>query len=67
MYIFNIYNCYFAADACKDTWTKLRNAYTNARKRRNTKSGQAAKNTPKWKYEDQMSFFIPTLEPRRYV
>ncbi|XP_063865402.1 uncharacterized protein LOC135103301 [Scylla paramamosain] len=53
-----------SADVCKDTWTKLRNAYTNARKRRNTKSGQAAKNTPKWKYEDQMSFLIPTLEPR---
>ncbi|XP_068246734.1 uncharacterized protein [Palaemon carinicauda] len=53
-----------SADVCKDTWTKLRNAYTNARKRRNTKSGQAAKNIPKWKYEDKMSFLIPTLEPR---
>lgn len=59
--------CYFAADVSKDTRTKFRNAYTNARTRRNTKSGQAAKNTPKRKYEDQMSFLIPTLEPRRYV
>ncbi|KAF5274627.1 hypothetical protein FQR65_LT13798 [Abscondita terminalis] len=49
---------------CRDGWTKLRNAYTNALKRRKTTSGQAAKKIMKWKFEDQMSFLSPCMEPR---
>lgn len=57
-------NIIFSGQECKDTWTKLRNAYTNALKRRKTTSGQAAKKIMKWKFEDQMSFLSPYMEPR---
>lgn len=45
-------------------WTKLRNAFIAAKKRRKTKSGQAAKKIAPWKFEKEMSFLIPFLEMR---
>lgn len=58
---------FVSADKCKDEWTKLRNAYVNAMKRRKTKSGQAAKTITPWKYEEQMSFLKPYMESRPTV
>ncbi|CAF4946457.1 unnamed protein product [Pieris macdunnoughi] len=53
-------------DKCKDEWTKLRNAYVNAMKRRkNKKSGQAA--IIPWKYEEQMNFLQTYIESRATV
>lgn len=57
-------NIIFSGQECKDSWTKLRNAYTNALKRRKTTSGQAVKKIQKWKFEDQMSFLSSYMEPR---
>lgn len=51
-------------DIVKETWAKLRNAFIAAKKRRQTKSGQAAKKIPAWKLENEMSFLIPYLEMR---
>jgi len=50
---------------CKDTWNKLRNAYTNALNRRKTKSAEATKKMVKWIYEDQMKFLAPIVIPRQ--
>ncbi|XP_049840835.1 uncharacterized protein LOC126285502 [Schistocerca gregaria] len=50
---------------CKDNWNKLRNAYIQAKHRRDTKSGEAAKSVSKWKFEDEMAFFNPTLVTRK--
>nr|CAI5865753.1 unnamed protein product [Callosobruchus analis] len=49
---------------CKENWNKLRNAYIQAKNRRATKSGQAARTLSKWKFEDEMAFLNPTLTPR---
>ncbi|XP_049770504.1 uncharacterized protein LOC126109527 [Schistocerca cancellata] len=49
----------------KDNWNKLRNAYIQAKHRRATKSGQAAKTLSKWKFEDEMAFLNPTLVTRK--
>ncbi|XP_074026074.1 uncharacterized protein isoform X2 [Leptinotarsa decemlineata] len=50
---------------CKDNWTKLRNAYASAIKRRkNKKIGQAASQVIAWKYEKQMNFLRPHMKSR---
>ncbi|XP_050316202.1 uncharacterized protein LOC126750595 [Anthonomus grandis grandis] len=49
----------------RETWTKLRNAFLNAKKRRQTKSGQETTKVVPWKYEQEMSFLIPHLECRQ--
>ncbi|KAL7639940.1 UNVERIFIED_CONTAM: hypothetical protein RMT77_009353 [Armadillidium vulgare] len=51
--------------ACKDDWTKLRNAFTNAIKRRSLKSGEAAHKISPWRFEYQLSFLKPFLDGRR--
>ncbi|KAF5292417.1 hypothetical protein FQR65_LT11220 [Abscondita terminalis] len=58
------YNTVIEGQECRSGWTKLRNAYTNELKRRKTTSGQATKKIMKWKFEDQMSFLSPCMEPR---
>lgn len=55
----------FVGNAVKTTWTKLRNCFFNAQKRRKTKSGQAATKLVKWKYEKEMEFLLPYLETRQ--
>ncbi|KAB0800405.1 hypothetical protein PPYR_06145 [Photinus pyralis] len=54
-----------SASQVKDMWSKLRNCYSNALKRRKfKKSGQAAKKYTPWKYEDEMSFLQPYFDTR---
>jgi len=36
-------------------------------RRREKKSGQAAKKIAPWKFEQQISFLLPYLENRKYV
>lgn len=49
----------------KDTWEKLRRCFVNAlNRRRNKKSGEDAKKMPPWKYEEEMSFLLPSLDNR---
>jgi len=58
----------FLAEKAKDLWDKLRRCFCNAvSRRRDKKSGQAAKKMTPWKYEHQMSFILPYLENRKYV
>lgn len=45
-------------------WVKLRNAFIAAKKRRHTKSGQAAKKIAPWKFGIEMTFLILYLEMR---
>jgi len=53
------------AEQCKSEWTKLRNCFLNAiRRRRNKTSGQATKNIPPWRFSQQMEFILPFLENR---
>lgn len=55
----------FSVETCKEDWTKLRNSFASAlKRRRNKKSGQAAMPVTPWKYEDQMSFLSPFMESR---
>lgn len=57
----------FLAEKAKDLWDKLRRCFCNAvSRRRDKKSGQAAKKMTPWKYEHQMSFILPYLENRKY-
>lgn len=57
---------FILASQAKDTWSKLRNCYSNALKRRNAhKSGQAAKKYVPWKYEMQMAFLQPYMDTRQ--
>nr|CAI5855432.1 unnamed protein product [Callosobruchus analis] len=54
------------AEKAKQLWDKLRRCFNNARNRRlSTKSGQATKTVPPWKFEQEMSFLLPYLEGRR--
>ncbi|CAF4875030.1 unnamed protein product [Pieris macdunnoughi] len=48
----------------KNKWSKLRNCFTNALKRRHKKSGQAAAKAVPWKFEKQMEFLLPYVEGR---
>lgn len=53
------------AEKCKSEWTKLRNCFLNAiRRRRSKTSGQSAKYIQPWKYSQQMEFLLPYLENR---
>ncbi|XP_071637362.1 uncharacterized protein [Temnothorax longispinosus] len=53
------------ATACKKTWTNLRDSFRRAlKKKRETKSGQAASKIKKWKFEDEMSFLLPFMQER---
>ncbi|XP_031357193.1 transcription factor Adf-1-like [Photinus pyralis] len=50
---------------CKKIWTNLRDSFRRAmKKRRETKSGQAASKIKKWKFEDEMSFLLPFMQER---
>ncbi|CAG4981628.1 unnamed protein product [Colias eurytheme] len=54
-----------SVETCKEDWTKLRNSFASAlKRRRNKKSGQAAMPLTPWKYEDQMNFLSPFMESR---
>ncbi|XP_047100317.1 piggyBac transposable element-derived protein 4-like [Schistocerca piceifrons] len=55
----------YECNGCNDNWNKLRDAYIQAKHRRATKSGQAAKSLSKWKFEDEMAFMNPTLVTRK--
>lgn len=62
----------FSVETCKkkEDWTKLRNSFASAlKRRRNKKSGQAAMPVTPWKYEDQMNFYhhLWNLETRRQI
>ncbi|CAG9793096.1 unnamed protein product [Diatraea saccharalis] len=46
---------------CRDRWRRIRDNYRRAKKLRKTKSGQAATNMKKPKYEDLLSFLIPYI------
>jgi len=55
----------FLAAVCKKTWTNLRDSFRRAlKKKRETKSGQAASKIKKWKFEDEMSFLLPFMQER---
>lgn len=43
-------------DDCQKKWKQLRDAYTRHLRKKQTKSGQAAKNWKPWKYEMEISF-----------
>nr|CAD7457489.1 unnamed protein product [Timema tahoe] len=50
----------------KDTWEKLRRCFMNAlSRRRNKKSGDGATKMPPWKFEQEMSFILPSFSTRR--
>ncbi|CAF4927316.1 unnamed protein product [Pieris macdunnoughi] len=51
----------------KNKWSKLRNCFTNALKRRRKKSGQTAAKAVPWKFEKQMGFLLPYVEGRSTV
>ncbi|CAF4799017.1 unnamed protein product [Pieris macdunnoughi] len=55
-----------SVEEVKNKWSKLRNCFTNALKRRRKKSGQAAAKAVRWKLEKQMEFLLPHVE-RRYT
>lgn len=46
---------------CRDRWRRIRDNYRRAKKLRKTKSGQAATNMKKPKYEDLLSFLNPYI------
>ncbi|KAI5646996.1 alcohol dehydrogenase transcription factor myb/SANT-like domain-containing protein [Phthorimaea operculella] len=48
----------------KSIWKKLRDVFRQAVRNRKSTSGQEAIKTSKWRYEDQMSFLIPTINNR---
>ncbi|XP_045491267.1 uncharacterized protein LOC123704468 [Colias croceus] len=50
-----------SATACRERWRRVRDNYRRAKKLRKTKSGQAATNMKKPKYEDLLSFLIPYI------
>ncbi|CAG9822209.1 unnamed protein product [Phaedon cochleariae] len=51
-------------DICKKKWKTLRDAFQKAAKSMQTKSGQAATISRKWKYWDAMSFLLPHIKGR---
>lgn len=56
---------FFPVAVCKKTWTNLRDSFRRAmKKKRETKSGQAASKIKKWRYEDEMSFLLPFMQER---
>ncbi|CAH4032751.1 transcription factor Adf-1-like [Pieris brassicae] len=56
-----------SVEEVKNKWSKLRNCFTNALKRRRKKSGQAAAKAIPWKLEKQMEFLLPYVEGRSTV
>ncbi|XP_045473110.1 uncharacterized protein LOC123679723 [Harmonia axyridis] len=54
-----------SVDSVKASWTKLRNAFSSAKKRRILKSGQATSIITPWKYEKEMAFLTPFMESRQ--
>ncbi|KAF9810155.1 hypothetical protein SFRURICE_012188, partial [Spodoptera frugiperda] len=57
----NLKNRYDEPQTCRDRWRRIRDNYRRAKKLRKTKSGQAATNMKKPKYEDLLSFLIPYI------
>ncbi|XP_068622049.1 uncharacterized protein [Battus philenor] len=53
------------ATACKQRWQRLRDAYRRALNKKKNKSGLAAKNIKKWKYEEEMSFVASFFVERK--
>ncbi|XP_066590636.1 uncharacterized protein DDB_G0293860-like [Prorops nasuta] len=52
-------------EVCKKTWNSLRDSFRKSlKKKRETRSGQAATKMRKWKFEDEMSFLIPVMQER---
>nr|CAD7258744.1 unnamed protein product [Timema shepardi] len=50
----------------KDTWEKLRRCFMNAlSRRRNKKSGDGATQMPPWRFEQEMSFLLPSFSTRK--
>ncbi|XP_014271110.1 uncharacterized protein [Halyomorpha halys] len=50
---------------CKKQWYNLRDCYRRAiKKRKDTRPGQEAKKIKRWKFEEEMSFLLPHLNPR---
>ncbi|KAL1516271.1 hypothetical protein ABEB36_000190 [Hypothenemus hampei] len=49
---------------CKARWNNIRDNYRRSKKRRMTKSGQAAVKAKKYKYEEQLGFLVPYMEER---
>ncbi|KAL1464874.1 hypothetical protein WDU94_004482 [Cyamophila willieti] len=50
---------------CKKKWNSLRDRYRRVKNSKNTKSGQGTDDSPKWKFEDQMSFLDNFMKGRR--
>lgn len=46
---------------CKKSWGSIRDQFRKTLNKRKTKSGQAAENNRKYKYEDIISFLVPYL------
>nr|CAD7398976.1 unnamed protein product [Timema poppensis] len=50
----------------KDMWEKLRRCFMNAlSRRRNKKSGDGATQMPPWRFEQEMSFILPSFSTRK--
>ncbi|XP_023028644.2 uncharacterized protein [Leptinotarsa decemlineata] len=53
------------ASSCRLKWQGLRDSYRRALNKKKRKTGQAAKNIKKWKYEEEMSFVVPFFVERK--
>ncbi|XP_035998120.1 uncharacterized protein LOC105939494 isoform X3 [Fundulus heteroclitus] len=53
------------AEQCKTKWRALRDSFVKCRKKGTLPSGSAGGTTKEWKFEKNMSFLIPYLQPRR--
>ncbi|XP_035998122.1 uncharacterized protein LOC105939494 isoform X4 [Fundulus heteroclitus] len=52
------------AEQCKTKWRALRDSFVKCRKKGTLPSGSAGGTTKEWKFEKNMSFLIPYLQPR---
>ncbi|XP_044760182.1 uncharacterized protein LOC123317641 [Coccinella septempunctata] len=53
------------AKECKKQWNSLRDGYRKNKRKRMTKSGQAAIPLKKWKFEEEMNFLDPYIQDRK--
>ncbi|KAM4526274.1 uncharacterized protein V3H82_000658 isoform 1-T2 [Fundulus diaphanus] len=52
------------AEQCKTKWRALRDSFVKCRKKGTLPSGSTGGTTKEWKFEKNMSFLIPYLQPR---
>ncbi|KDR16971.1 transcription factor Adf-1-like [Zootermopsis nevadensis] len=52
---------------CKSRWTNIRDHFRRNLRKRTTKSGQAAQNNKKYKYEDILQFILPNISEMQTI